>query len=282
MLTRIVDLMTLANSRYVKSVEPHLWRLLQFPLGHILISKFPKRAMDTLTTAVSRLQQRSNVVSMLENHCDELIVAQIGGITRTFFDNSKQLVRFNTHDWRSGADSEDSSEYVHIKEGTSLPWEDNYFDVVVSRHVLEHISNPIAAINEWTRILKPGAYLYISVPDRRKTTERRRTLTSIEHFIEDFKNNVPEFDVSHEHEIRQTGVGIIQHDKYENPYIHYHTFEAKTLNKLLMYVGLKLVQLTVADQSLFRYQPWDLIVLAQKSPSVHKSSVIESYGLDMK
>jgi len=264
MRTRIVDLLTGYRARYENDLEPYLWRLRRYRVGDALVSRFPRWGMDALTDAVSHLQSQSEIIRTLEQSVADLHVAQIGGVTRTFFDDSKKLVRFNTHDWRSGSGSEDSSEYVRIEKGTVLPWSDDYFDVAASRHVLEHISNPIAAIIEWTRVLKPGGCLFISVPDRRKTKEHRRKLTAFEHFIEDFKNNVPEFDPSHEPEIRQAGCGIIQHDRYENPHIHYHTYEIETLSRLLSYCGLELVSLSVADLGQLRFQPWDLILMARK------------------
>ncbi len=47
---------------------------------------------------------------------------------------------------------------------TSLPWEDESFDVVLACHVVEHLSNLKFAFAEMKRILKPGGFLYIGVP----------------------------------------------------------------------------------------------------------------------
>ena len=38
-------------------------------------------------------------------------------------------------------------------------------DFVFSSHCLEHMYDPRSAINEWYKILKPGGYLFILVPD---------------------------------------------------------------------------------------------------------------------
>ncbi len=43
--------------------------------------------------------------------------------------------------------------------------QDNFFDVVVVRNILEHLFDPNVEIEEIKRILKPNGYLYIKVPN---------------------------------------------------------------------------------------------------------------------
>jgi len=42
---------------------------------------------------------------------------------------------------------------------------DKQFDFVFSSHCLEHMVDPITALYEWWKLVKPGGYLYIVVPD---------------------------------------------------------------------------------------------------------------------
>lgn len=49
-------------------------------------------------------------------------------------------------------------------DGKTLPFKDNSFDVLTALDVLEHVENDAEAIVEWTRVLKPGGHLVISVP----------------------------------------------------------------------------------------------------------------------
>ena len=42
---------------------------------------------------------------------------------------------------------------------------DDEFDFVFSSHCLEHMADPAVAMENWFRILKPGGYLIINVPD---------------------------------------------------------------------------------------------------------------------
>lgn len=44
--------------------------------------------------------------------------------------------------------------------------DNNMFRTVYAYHVLEHIENPITAIKNWLRVVKPGGHLIIGVPHR--------------------------------------------------------------------------------------------------------------------
>lgn len=48
-----------------------------------------------------------------------------------------------------------------------IPYPDGTFDYVNCSHVLEHLVNPIGALKEIARVLKPGGYLYLETPDIR-------------------------------------------------------------------------------------------------------------------
>lgn len=39
------------------------------------------------------------------------------------------------------------------------------FDFVFSSHCLEHMSDPVAALTEWWKLVRPGGHLFIIVPD---------------------------------------------------------------------------------------------------------------------
>nr|QOL00443.1 ubiquinone biosynthesis O-methyltransferase [uncultured organism] len=54
--------------------------------------------------------------------------------------------------------------YAEVKEAGHV------FDLILARHVLEHLHDPIAAIKEWLELLAPGGILYLEVPNRRSRT----------------------------------------------------------------------------------------------------------------
>jgi SAM-dependent methyltransferase len=45
-----------------------------------------------------------------------------------------------------------------------IPFEDNYFDIVLCNHVLEHVNDDIRAMREICRVLKPGGFSIMQVP----------------------------------------------------------------------------------------------------------------------
>lgn len=53
---------------------------------------------------------------------------------------------------------------VHLTTGDCLPFEDNFFDAVMSWHSLEHHYSPKATLLEVMRVLRPGGYGIFAVP----------------------------------------------------------------------------------------------------------------------
>lgn len=47
---------------------------------------------------------------------------------------------------------------------TKIPYPDNFFDMVLCNHVLEHVKNDIRAIKELRRVLKPSGWGILQVP----------------------------------------------------------------------------------------------------------------------
>ena len=69
-----------------------------------------------------------------------------------------------------------------IAPGHELPLEDKSFDFVLASHVIEHIPDPIAALDEWARVAR--RYIVLVVPHRDRTFDRDRPLTPLSELIE--------------------------------------------------------------------------------------------------
>ena len=52
----------------------------------------------------------------------------------------------------------------HLTGASSLPFDDNTFDRLISAHVFEHIYQPHLALKEWARVTKPGGTISILIP----------------------------------------------------------------------------------------------------------------------
>jgi acetyltransferase-like isoleucine patch superfamily enzyme/SAM-dependent methyltransferase len=71
-----------------------------------------------------------------------------------------------------------------VSPGDNLPLNDNSVDFVVSSHVIEHFPDPIKALREWYRVVKPGGYLYVIAPHKERTFDKERPRTTLAELIE--------------------------------------------------------------------------------------------------
>lgn len=79
-----------------------------------------------------------------------------------------------------------------VADGDILPFADNSWDFVVSSHVCEHFHNPVKAIREWLRVVKPGGYVYMIVPHKERTFDKDKPLTTLKEIIDRDSGLIPE------------------------------------------------------------------------------------------
>jgi SAM-dependent methyltransferase len=68
-----------------------------------------------------------------------------------------------------------------VAQGDNLPFEDDTADFVFASHVLEHIPDPIRALEEWLRVARK--YVVVVVPHRDRTFDRDRALTPVDELL---------------------------------------------------------------------------------------------------
>jgi SAM-dependent methyltransferase len=89
-----------------------------------------------------------------------------------------------------------------IRESTNLQGiENSNYEFVLASHTLEHTANPIKALREWIRVLKPGGAIVVVLPHYRHTFDHQRQPTQFNHMLEDYESGVGEKDQTHLEEI---------------------------------------------------------------------------------
>jgi SAM-dependent methyltransferase len=78
---------------------------------------------------------------------------------------------------------------------------DETYDALLASHVVEHLANPLGALAEWQRVVRPGGYMLLIVPHRDGTFDHRRPLTSLAHLQADAARDTGEDDLTHLEEI---------------------------------------------------------------------------------
>jgi SAM-dependent methyltransferase len=139
-----------------------------------------------------------------------------------------------------------------FKDATDLSGiSDGTYEFLLASHVLEHVANPVKALREWRRILKVSGVMAIIVPDRRRTFDHKRPLTTLDHMLQDFESNTGEDDLTHLEEC-VTLHDYAMHDPCDGPTanrerclnnltyrtLHHHTFSSDNLSGLLAAAGI--------------------------------------------
>jgi SAM-dependent methyltransferase len=117
-------------------------------------------------------------------------------------------------------------------------------DFAVANHLLEHAKDPIGALKELVRAVRPGGVVYASVPDVGNPLDRSRTVTSIEHLVADHERRKERLDedLAHYREAitsahpEMTGAtleGLIRERTAMAESIHFHTFDEQSFRWLI-------------------------------------------------
>lgn len=64
------------------------------------------------------------------------------------------------------------------------------FDFAIANHVIEHLANPIAFLEDLFYIVKSGGLVVLSAPDKRYTFDKRREITSFAHLEKDYEKGI--------------------------------------------------------------------------------------------
>jgi SAM-dependent methyltransferase len=159
-----------------------------------------------------------------------------------------------------------------ICEATDLQGVPNSsYEAVLSSHCLEHVANPLRALEEWKRVLVERGLLLLVLPNKDRTFDWRRPVTPLEHMIQDYERNTTEDDLTHLPEIlalhdleKDPPAGSPEQFKQRclenntNRAMHHHVFVTASAVKLVEYVGFRLARVAT-------FEPFHIVILASKS-----------------
>lgn len=258
-----------------------------------ILSVYKKDGIKTLLVSLKNRYSTSKLI-ILEN-CQALIKnksgLEIGGPSAIFSEKGmlplypivKELDNCNFSSntiWEGNLKAGRTFEYdknhsmglQFILDTTNLDQiETNYYDFILSSHVIEHLANPIKALSEWIRVLKNDGILLIIIPHKDGTFDHKRNVTALRHIVEDYEKNSSEDDLTHLEEIlnshdlkKDIAAGTFEDFKarsinnFSNRCLHHHVFDTYSAISLINYLKLKILFVE-------SFLPFHILIVAKKS-----------------
>ncbi|MDH2310385.1 methyltransferase domain-containing protein [Methylobacterium brachiatum] len=123
---------------------------------------------------------------------------------------------------------------------------DDSLDFIVACHVIEHTKNPIGSIVNAYSKLRKGGHLVLTIPDKERTFDRNRAVTTLEHLVEDYCNPDPERDKEHYRDFFANAENFaVPPDQLEEKWqkewredysIHFHTWTYESFGTMVKWV----------------------------------------------
>ncbi len=113
-----------------------------------------------------------------------------------------------------------------LASGDAIPLPDESEDFVVSAHVIEHFPDPIKALKEWYRIVRPGGYIFMIVPHKERTFDRDFPRTTLQELLD-----------------RHEGKIVAQPNKND----HYSVWITEDMIELITHLGWNIVEVEDID-----------------------------------
>lgn len=147
------------------------------------------------------------------------------------------------------------SGYQYLSDGTNLSEiPDSIYEFVISSNCLEHIANPLKALNEWVRVLQKGGMILLVLPNKKYNFDHKRQITKFEHILEDYTKNTGEDDLFHLEEIIQyhdlskdpaagdrTMFKTRSENNFQNRALHHHVFNIDLLKQIFNFLNLEII-----------------------------------------
>lgn len=123
------------------------------------------------------------------------------------------------------------------------PIADGSLDFVLASHIIEHVRNPLRAFESVFRKLKTGGQFVLVVPDKLRTFDRDRELTTLDHLVLDYESPDLERDKAHYREFFREVYNMPEEVLEEsvegtiaiNGDTHFHTWTYETFGAMVEY-----------------------------------------------
>lgn len=125
--------------------------------------------------------QQSKPSPLATKYLDKLHGIEIGASTQNSF-ALKRSVNVDFSDEQGGLWQDKNCEPATVNIvafGDDLPFKDDTLDYVLTSHVIEHFFDPVKALREWHRVVKPGGYIFIIAPHKDRTFDKPREVTPV-------------------------------------------------------------------------------------------------------
>ena len=121
-----------------------------------------------ILTANTRFLKAKKIESILKHytHIKNANLLDIGTgsghIAKKFSELGAKVVSIDLHDLRQ---EQDGYQFIQVKD-QDLPFNDSYFDIVITNHVIEHVEDQQKHLDEIYRVLKPSGVCYLATPSK--------------------------------------------------------------------------------------------------------------------
>ncbi len=143
--------MKLDNKFYEKYFDTDAYEVFRYDVGSFCTRRYIVQSLKSQSGNI--LEIGVGISSLLEDL--QKFTCYGIDISSTAIERSKKIFEYN------GKKAE-----LVVGDAQELPFEDNFFDAIVSSHTLEHVEHDENVLKECARVLKPGGEVIFFVPGR--------------------------------------------------------------------------------------------------------------------
>lgn len=118
-------------------------------------------------------------------------------------------------------------------------------DFVIANHFVEHCENPLLAMENMLRVLRPAGVVFLALPDMRYSFDRDRQITPLDHLLRDYREGPEWSRRAHFEEWVRLVNGVRDAEQVEREVevllakgysIHYHAWSQHEMAELVLHL----------------------------------------------